>query len=266
MAGWPALHYDEVPARRESLKLADRVRAAFLGTGHREDLISDLHGHCRQGRLRARHARLSPDKGGAQALLIPLSGDRFDVPIDPTPVSGWGQLPAELREELRRHRSRFLLAHELGHSFFFRRGINVPQRDLAHSREEEDFCDEFARWLLIPREVAQRQPLEAEAVFQLHRRYDVSVQLAARAMAEASDGARWALLFRRARADGDCWQLQWASSGSPKWTRGLMGHPAVSQALGDSNPPSKLGYPPLDAAFSPSRGQLVLVGAVEKRN
>ena len=260
--GSPEGHFSRVPPREQAAELATRVRSEYLGPGREEEPILHLADLCRRLDVRPRSARLLPERGGSQALLIPLPNDRFEAAVDPTPASGWGGLSPELREELHRHRFRFLLAHELGHSFFFRRGCDAPARALLTSADEEGFCDEFARWLLVSRDVATKTAIDASAVFQLHRRFDVSVQVAARAVAEASSYSPWVMLLRTDETEPANWRVQWASSGAPRFSAAILRGPVVRRALGQDRPePNRRAEASkLDAEFSASRGQLVLIG------
>jgi Zn-dependent peptidase ImmA (M78 family) len=84
----------------------------------------------------------------------------------------------------RRHRTRFLISHEIGHTFFYELSARRPRRLLpVGSAAEEEFCTEFARALLIPPEAVAQTPPCADTVFELAQRYDVSVELAARTFA-----------------------------------------------------------------------------------
>src|SRR5207237_1403015 len=115
-----------------------------------------------------------------QALLRPWRDHCFQICVDPTPP----RVQVEASEDTRRHRIRFRVAHEIGHGFFFDRSWPTPRR-LAPigRREEEDFCNEFARVLLVPAsQVARAEPI-AESVFALADRFDVSAEVSARALA-----------------------------------------------------------------------------------
>jgi len=163
--------------------------------------------------------------------LIPLGENGFRIPVDPTPRGGWDDVEGPLRKALYRQRRRFLVAHELAHSLFYERSEGQrPARATPLNEAEERFCDEFARWLLLPRAVLERRRSSASAIFDLHREFDISVEVAARALTMAHPELWVAILvFSR---DRDRWQLQWMNGAPP--------------------PP---GY---TAAFDPDRRQLVL--------
>jgi len=67
-----------------------------------------------------------------------------------------------LRQGATKGRKRFSLAHEIGHTFFYRDGGQGPRHaigvlDRAEQAAEERICDQFAGALLLPRaEVSQR--------------------------------------------------------------------------------------------------------------
>jgi hypothetical protein len=197
---------------RTAIELADEIRR-LLG---REDVcepLLDLESKLPAHGIRVRRSRLLPEKGGPQALLIPRDTDGFDIAVDPTPMNDV-EMDSALHADLLRHRQRFLVAHELAHSLFFADcAEGRPCRSRPSTAREEEFCDEFARWLLLPHRVVRSEPAEAASVFRLHRTFDVSVQLAARALHEAHGREPWiAIAVRRGAEDCSEWELQWAGS------------------------------------------------------
>jgi hypothetical protein len=122
--------------------------------------------------------------------------DGFQLAVDPTPRGGWDETPAAARLRITRHRRRFRIAHELGHTLFFtrRRGCG-PRRARPWAATEEDWCDEFARQLLVPSSAARLASPNARIVVELHQRYDVSIEVAARAVAAANRGVCTAVWF-----------------------------------------------------------------------
>jgi hypothetical protein len=88
------------------------------------------------------------------------------------------------REDSARHRLRFVLAHELGHTLFYSPG-QPPARIAPPDGEEEKFCHDFANALLVPPKVAASTSLDPEGLFALMGRFDVSRQVAAWAMARS---------------------------------------------------------------------------------
>lgn len=135
-----------------------------------------------------------------------------------------------MREQLRRHRFRFRLAHELAHTLFFWRRGGRPQRHLLDSASQERFCDTFSRALLVPPDVAKRLPIRSDAVVYLQEAFDVSLEVAARALAIAHPSAFIGLWF--ASADGQL-QLQWASDAGWSATLGRYGCGPPLAELGD---------------------------------
>jgi hypothetical protein len=254
--------YQDLPL---AIELAQGVRRELLEGEAADAPLLDLERKFAKHRLRVRDGHLRPEQGGPQAMLIPLHGDAFDVCIDPTPSGGWDGVDEHLRPALRRHRRRFLAAHEYSHSFFFLRSPGSrPRRERPSSPAEEVFCDEFARWLLIPREVAAAVPCKADSVFWLHRHYDVSVQLATRGLVEASDGRSWAMIaIHNGEPAAGKWKVQWASDGCP----GDLSSPPTG-ALAElwrlccSGASPGRAFRGMTARFDCLRRQLVLVGAV----
>jgi hypothetical protein len=141
-------------------------------------------------------------------MLAPLPSNRFGVSVDPTPPGGWQRVPIHLRKELKRHRLRFRIGHELGHTLFYSREGDEPQRHLFDSPSQEDFCDSFSRELLIPQQYARRAKPSPEGLLRLRERCDVSLELAARAMSAVQPEVGIALWFDRPEKG---MTLQWAS-------------------------------------------------------
>jgi hypothetical protein len=172
-----------------------------------------------------------------QADLSPDSGrDLFYLRVDPEPAAGWGEVNRSSREETARHRLRFRVAHELGHTFFYRRQKGRgPRRLHRWSSREEEWCDEFARSLLVPTTVVATMPATARSVFSLQRRFDVSLEVAARALADAHKDATVALWYWPTGASEPQESLlrQWASCGAAElrhWRRSNV----VAEALAGS--------------------------------
>ena len=95
-----------------------------------------------------------------------------------------------------RHRLRFRVCHELGHTFFYERHPDQgPHRREPCGEKEERWCDDFARELLIPHNYAAQLPTRASSAFELHRRFNTSLEVAARALASAHGKAQMALWF-----------------------------------------------------------------------
>lgn len=138
---------------------------------------------------------LGSSEGGPQGLLTPLSEGGYRVEVDPSPPLGWGKASAELREEVSRHRVRFVAAHELAHTLFYWQGRGGPERLLGDSDEQERFCDALAAALLVPPSAAEKMALHPQSVIALHQRFDVSIEVAARALIDAhGDGVAWLMI------------------------------------------------------------------------
>jgi hypothetical protein len=64
------------------------------------------------------------------------------------------------------------------------------------SAEQERFCDALAAALLVPPSCARELPLRPESVVSLHRSFDVSVEVAARALVGAHrGGVAWLMIL-----------------------------------------------------------------------
>jgi hypothetical protein len=134
--------------------------------------------------------------GGPQGLLIPRSDGGFLIEVDPSPPEGWRNAPMELREEISRHRMRFTAVHELAHTLFYRRDVHPPERLVKDSEAQERFCNSLASALLVPPGAAVDLPLRPESVIRLHDTFDVSVEVAARALVNAHDkAAGWLMVL-----------------------------------------------------------------------
>ena len=140
----------------------------------------DLRKVCSLGRFLPKVTSFRGEVKSHDALLIPRKDGSFIIPVDPAP-------PQEdnVHWELARHRNRFRVAHEVGHSFFYDRGSAPPRRLLAPSEEEERFCDEFAAELLIPQTAVRRSGFTPQDIFSIHALYDVSVEASSRAVSRA---------------------------------------------------------------------------------
>jgi hypothetical protein len=137
---------------------------------------------------------LGGSEGGPQGLLTPLQWG-YRIEVDPTPPDGWQMTASPLHEEVIRHRMRFVIAHELAHTLFYWKGQRGPERLAGDSEEQELFCDSLASALLVPPRAAANRPLRPESVIALHKDFDVSVEVAARALMQAhSDGAGWLMV------------------------------------------------------------------------
>lgn len=199
-----------VPPLSHAWTLARQVRLAALGPGRVNAPLSDLDEILRLGGCEARETELSAREGMQEAMLIPLPRNRFAISVDPTPPGGWAQVRPALRESLRRHRLRFRVAHEIAHTIFYARAGGEPRRVVRDSPAQEAFCDEFARALLVPPPAAATTPLAPEAVHALQRRFDVSLEVAARSVAAAHGPSAIVVLWYRPH-DENAVRVQWSS-------------------------------------------------------
>lgn len=198
----------------------------------------DIPSTCSAGRFRLRKRQLGAAHGGLEALLVPRDHD-FELVVDAEPPGGWDAVAPMLRAALARHRLRFRVAHEWAHSFFYLRGAGGISRRLPDSPEQERFCDEFARALLVPRSVAVSLPPHARSVCALQERFDVSLELAARALAHAHPQAPFWLVVLPADELGEPF-VQWRSSAS---YRCAVGTRQVLKALRDGGQAPVMSHP-----------------------
>lgn len=97
-----------------------------------------------------------------------------------------------LHEGQHQFRQRFSIAHEIGHTFFYDINKNPPVRLISQvssgvlSPKEEDICSAFARELLIPRELINRELFKLSdnnklrMILNLGNRYEVSAEVMTR--------------------------------------------------------------------------------------
>lgn len=114
-----------------------------------EDLAAEVRAWCDSGTAAVRPQEILEQRGwrlrrsplrsgsrGADAFLIPNPRSQFTVVVDSETVG-----PASSA------RAAFLIAHEIGHSFFYDEETPPRRRVRAHD-DEEIFCDQFALALL----------------------------------------------------------------------------------------------------------------------
>jgi len=171
-----------VPAPEDSRFIASALRGSWgfddLARFDSDAVLQHLGIECRE-------SNLGGGEGGPQGLLMPLADGGFRIEVDPSPPEGWRGAPTALREEVSRHRRRFTIAHELAHTLFYWRGGSAPERVAKDSAAQEIFCDALASALLVPPAAAEAMSLHPESVIALHRAYDVSIEVAARALVHA---------------------------------------------------------------------------------
>lgn len=176
--------------------------------------VKNLPALCRAGGFRVIEREMEAADGGPEAVLLPRPGNRFHVWVDPTPPLGWDRIAPGIRQTVRRQRLRFRVAHEIAHSLFYRRGRGVvPERLLGDGEQQEKFADGFARALLVPTELAREASCTPMGVLEIHRRCDVSLEVALRAFS-AVERRRSSLLGHwptDADPMADDPRVQWAS-------------------------------------------------------
>jgi hypothetical protein len=178
------------PTEAARFLLPEPARRAPRG---RLGLASLLH----LGRFDLQPQTLRARGGGVEAALAPRRDNRFAVLVDTEPERGWASVAGPLRTQLANHRLRFRVAHEIGHSFFYDRSQGRPRRLALNSDDQERWCDRFASALLLPPEVVLRAAPVPQAIIALHRRYDVSMHVAARAVGRMHRDRFVALLVAR---------------------------------------------------------------------
>lgn len=182
----------EVPPATAVGQIAAALRYNW---GVEEDAKLDLSGILKTLGIEMVLSDLGGAEGGPQGLLTPLPEGGYRIEVDPSPPLGWGPASAGLREEVSRHRVRFVAAHELAHTLFYWQGRGGPERLLGDSLEQEHFCDALAAALLVPPTAAAQMALHPRSVVELHHRFDVSIEVAARALIDAhGDGVAWLMI------------------------------------------------------------------------
>lgn len=206
------------------------------------------------GRFDLLEVDLAVDRGGHEALMFPGVDGRLLIRVDARPKQPWATSCDGLREQTRRHRLRFRVAHEVAHSFFYDRDAHGARRRRRSTPAEERFCDHFASVLLLPPAAVHAMPATAESVLALHQRFDVSVETAARRLAEAQPTVDIAVGFWRERepCTAEHVRLQWSSARLSE-----RGEDALRAALGDGDVEWAQAS---TARPRPPRRQVVVVG------
>lgn len=239
---WGERSLPAVGGFRDAANLAGRVRR---DAGLRTSEPANLRLLCALAGAQVQIARLGAREGLQEAMLAPLPNDRFGISVDPTPKGGWRAIAPSLRPELKRHRMRFRVCHELGHALFYSRGTGAPRRQVFDSPAQEEFCDAFGRHLLVPLGLAERMRPKTHALLNLQASCDVSLEVAARAAAAAQPTLRLAIWFAAPKQDQGGVILQWASPAAHT-DPGFLETPAIQSEA--------------DTKWIPDRRQLVAVG------
>jgi hypothetical protein len=208
---WPAVELGTLPRPSDAEALARSIREAVCGADAWDRGPLDMEATCELGPFTLAQRRLGAAAGGLEGLLIPR-GEEFELVVDSEPPGGWGCVSPGLRSALDRHRKRFRVAHEWAHSLFYARD---PHRRLirlvADSEAQEAFCDGFAAALLVPPSVVAEMPPTPASVLDLQKRFDVSLEVALRAVvANNPKVAAWLLVA----PEGGRPFVQWRSGAS----------------------------------------------------
>jgi hypothetical protein len=261
IGAWPSLNTDRLPALPEAVTLAEAVRREVLGPERVHDPLLDINQLLSVARCQLTLKRLGGADGSPQALIMPMENDSFCVLVDSEPVGGW----CPYRGDTDRHRTRFLIGHELGHTFFYVRVPGEPPKRWAmDSSEQEEFCDSFSCALLCPPAVVAATAPTPENIAALSRQYDVSVQLTVRAFADVHRSHSFALLYQDRSGP---WQLipQWNTNMSRYandwWERSVQTVPR-SAARTVLLPLKDGGTERWKALVLPERSQALLVSEV----
>ena len=221
---WPRLTVPLPTSETEAL--AWRLRASS-GTGSGR---VDVEALCRSAGCQVSLGSLRGANGGLQGLLIPTKPGRFKMIVDGQPP-GLETTSAKLKAALLRHRRRFIMAHELGHTFFFSwRGARGYQHH-PPGPEQERFCDEFARALLVPPRLVARYQARADSVPAIQRRFDVSMEVAVRSLSASHGRGLFSALLLRLEDGPDLTRPQWRDphdNPSGRWWSGALIEEAIA--------------------------------------
>jgi len=157
--------------------------------------------------VRILRRRLAVGERHHTAMLVPTS-DGFHAVVDD---QVWKRAAESASG---RQRLRFVIAHELGHTFFYRPG-SPPTRRQPPDRLEERFCHRFATSLLVPPPAARQASLEMAGLQALARSYDVSPRVAAWAIARAQPSVMLLWLRRSphpVRGGNEAMRVEWGAS------------------------------------------------------
>ena len=111
MASWPHRLLRSAPTPDLGRKFAAQVRGELFADPECRCQISTV---CEAGGFQFRVGRIDGGPHRYEGLLLALPDGGFAITVDPYLANG-------ISEETARHRIRFRLAHEIGHSFFFDR-------------------------------------------------------------------------------------------------------------------------------------------------
>lgn len=192
-----------MPVRlRDAELLGARARAAIAPS----DRPLALREACEAARVRVLSRALTIGRHRRTAMLVPTR-EGFNALVDSLV---WQRASARPNG---RRRLRFVLAHELGHTFFYRPG-RPPTRNQRPDRLEERFCHRFATSLLVPLAAARRAPLDSQGLHGLAARFDVSLAVSAWAATRAHPDVSIVWLRHSPhphRGGAETMRVQWAA-------------------------------------------------------
>lgn len=204
MASWSQL----VAPNGVSLGNAEGLAAAVRAAASCSDGPLPLPDICQAAMVRVLRRQLDVGQRRHTAMLVPTENG-FHALVDSTV---W---PRTDDDVIGRRRLRFVLAHELGHTFFYRPG-RPPTRSHPPDINEERFCHRFATALLVPPPAARMATLDPAGLRSLAGNHDVSQQVAAKAITRARPSVtllwlRWAPHPRQ--GGQQTMRVQWGASG-----------------------------------------------------
>lgn len=176
MTDWPDYCFKAPPPAAIIVDLADTIRRKSLGVARGALIPCDLDSVCTAGGFTTQWSQAQSEDQSPQARLIPKEDDGFRIII--TLAKGFTRASLSSDQELRQT-CRFLIAREVGRSFFFDRTAHPPAKLATASAAEEAFCDAFAADLLVSPSVFNKYTATPGSILQLHRNYDVSVEVSA---------------------------------------------------------------------------------------
>jgi hypothetical protein len=203
MGAWPQL---AGPDGHVLAKVEDLAQAARQATASSDGPVA-LREACEAATVRILRGPLAVGQRRHTAMLVPTASG-FHAVVD---LGVWRRAK---EGPPGRQRLRFVLAHELGHTFFYRPG-RPPTRSRPADRLEERFCHRFATALLVPPSAAMKASLDPGGLYMLAGRFDVSPRVAAWAIARARPSVT--LLWLRyaphpVRGGQDAMRVQWGAS------------------------------------------------------
>ncbi len=205
MASWPLRQLGFVPSAGQAEELAREIRASVFGSDFADRGWCDLRVVCSLGGFSVRRHPFSAEGRSFDGMLVPELNGSFTVLVDPDTPSG-----SRGSWKLHRRRNRFRIAHEIGHSFFFDRSTRPATRTTPLTAAEERFCDRFAAALLLPPRAALASAPDPSSLFRLSDDYEVSVEVAGRAVSRAHGTWVLGLMKRDHPRSGTALRVVWS--------------------------------------------------------